>query len=108
MPIATGAAPGAAYILHDYTIVQVLAVTDAHVRFRVRGRAWPWRPVCIVERRVSLAWLMGHIRAEIDGGFFPDLVTPSAHRFRHAAEEVSALRHHLNQRAAHRPFALAR
>lgn len=102
MPVPLRA--GGTYILHDYTLIQVVALADGTASCRVQARFWSWR------RRSALrSWPVGvlaaRVRAEINGEFFPDFSQPGPYRFRHGGNEAAGLSRFLTQRAPHRPFA---
>ena len=105
MRMATGPVPGRTYILDDYSVIHVLALDGDDVRFRTRGRPRPWRRRRrVVERVLPVAAMRTRLRAEIDGGFFPDVTATGPALFRHSPEQEAGLRRHLAERAPHRPF----
>lgn len=105
MRIAAGPMPGRTYILDDYSLIHVVARDGETVRFRTRGQPRPWRRRRrVVERTAPVSALQARLRAEIDGGFFPDIALTGTGAFRHRPEQEAALRRHLAERAPHRPF----
>lgn len=104
MRIAAGLLPGRTYILDDYSVISVLRRDGDMVRFRIRGRPQWWRRRRVVERTAPAAMLQARLRAEIDGGFFPEVALAGTGAFRHQPDQEAALRHHLADRAAQRPF----
>ncbi|MDX7952755.1 hypothetical protein P7D22_16425 [Lichenihabitans sp. Uapishka_5] len=94
---------GGTYILHDYTLIQVMALDDGMALCRMRSRLWPWRRAVVV-RRLRLAALASRVRAEINGEFFPAFSVTGPYRFRRARSERVRLSRFLAGRARHRPF----